>query len=217
MLNSQPQISLDGQILDVAWATAGQGIIDLANVGRIADKFAIQPFVCNSVGEEQLEASVELEIGHLGFASTFFETFEPTVIVDGLALCLPTSDLPELDTSEIEPPETIAFDQHLSGGTCSQYASEYSETVEMTAQPVPGAPGLWNVGMVNSESGQEVHSVPWDASSGEPLVLVFVGEYSDEYEEPVRRVVSRGIKRGGLRKAPPKKRSRLPPVQRKSN
>lgn len=169
---------VDGQIFDVAWGTANQGIIDLANVGRIADKFAIQPFVCNSVGEEQLEASVELEIGQLGFASTFFETFYPIVTVDGLAKCV----LPEPDTSEIEPPEPIDFTLDLSGGACSQYASEYSETMEMTAQPAPGAQGLWNVGMVNSESGQAVHSVPWDASSGEPLVLVFVGEYSDKYE-----------------------------------
>jgi len=141
------------------------------------------------------ESSIELldmSLGDTIEAEAVIREFAPTSCTDAADSGSITGDEdptdgepeetePELDTSEIEPPETIDFTLDLSGGACSQYASAYSQVMEMTADPAPAA-GEWILWMVNPESGQEVHSVPWDPLSGERVVLVFVGEYSDKYE-----------------------------------
>ncbi len=93
---------------------------------------------------------------------------------------LPPAEEPQEPPTVIEPQGPITFTMDLFGGTCPEYASEYSQTVKMTADPAPAA-GEWIVWMVNPESGQAVHSAPWDPLSGEPVVMDSQGETSEKY------------------------------------
>ncbi len=95
-------------------------------------------------------------------------------------------DLPPAEESEesvavIEPQGPIVFTMNLFGGDCPEYASEYSQTVELTAHPAPGELGLVIVMMVNPESGQAVQSAPWDPLSNDPVVMVSQDETSERY------------------------------------